>query len=66
MSVLSVRAAGREAVAFPTDGGVIEVPLLLPGWQARALEAAAHARGLTTGEMLRQLLREFLSESRAE
>jgi hypothetical protein len=40
---------------------VIEVPLLLPGWQMSALERAAHKRGLTAGEMVRHLLRDFFA-----
>jgi hypothetical protein len=42
---------------------VIEVPLLLSGWQMSALERAAHRSGQTTGEMVRQLLRDFLARS---
>ena len=38
---------------------VLEVPLLLAGWQVSALEKAAHQRGLTAGEMVRHLLRDF-------
>jgi hypothetical protein len=37
-------------------GEVVEVPLLLPGWQVVALEQVAHERGLTAGQMLRQAL----------
>ena len=39
---------------------ILEVPLLLPGWQVTALERAAHNRGLTAGEMVRQVLRDFI------
>ncbi len=42
---------------------VIEVPLLLSAEQVAALEEAAHDRGLTTGEMLRRLLEEFIAGS---
>jgi hypothetical protein len=42
-------------------GEVVEIPLLLPDWQVCALETAASRRGLTTGEMVRSLVREFLS-----
>lgn len=45
------------------DTEVIEIPLLLPGWQVSALEEAAHDRGLTAGEMVRQLLRQFISKT---
>ena len=31
------------------DGGVVEIPLLLPHWQAEALECVAHDQGLTAG-----------------
>jgi hypothetical protein len=43
------------------DGDVVEVPLLLPGWQVSALETAAHDYGLTAGEMVRHLLRDFIA-----
>jgi hypothetical protein len=44
-----------------TDGDVVEIPVLLPGWQALALEDVAHHSGLTAGEMLRLLLADFLA-----
>jgi hypothetical protein len=56
---------GRDSplsAGFPPDllaGEVVEVPMLLPGWQMSALERAAHNRGLTAGEMVRHLLRDF-------
>lgn len=40
---------------------VVEIPLLLQGWQITALETAAHNRGQTAGAMVRDLLRDFLS-----
>jgi len=49
---------------FPGDDGpadVAEISLLLPGWQLDALENAAHARGLTPGQMVRCVLREFFN-----
>jgi hypothetical protein len=47
-----------DALASPD---VVEIPLLIPGWQMDALETAAHARGQTAGEMVRNLLRDFIS-----
>jgi hypothetical protein len=41
---------------------VVEVPLLLPGWQISALEKEAHHRGLTAGEMVRHLLHDFITQ----
>jgi hypothetical protein len=56
--------------APPCDGipamDVVEVPVLLPGWQALALEDAAHDRGLTAGEMLRHLLSDFFTRPKCK
>lgn len=48
-----------EATSELHTQDVIEIPLLLPVWQILALEQVAHARGLTAGEMVRQLLGNF-------
>src|SRR5262245_62818051 len=40
---------------------VAEISLLLPGWQLAALEDAARSRGLTSGQLVRRLLREFIN-----
>lgn len=40
---------------------VVELPILLPGWQVSKLETVAHQRGMTAAEMVRHLLRDFLS-----
>ncbi len=42
------------------DQEVVELPLLLPRWQALELEAAARRRGMTTGQMLRRLIGEVV------
>lgn len=42
---------------------VVEVSLLLPGWQMSALEQAAYQRGQTAAEMLRQMLSDFIAET---
>ncbi len=44
----------------PETEDVVEVPLLLSTSQVSALERAAHRRGVTAAEMLRQLLRACL------
>jgi hypothetical protein len=44
----------------PFDGEMVELPLFLPGWQAQCLEAAAHQRGLTAGQLLRRLINQGL------
>ena len=57
---LAPRPGTREIT--PVDDDVVEVSLLLPRWQAEALEEAAHERGLTAGQMLRKLIGVCLSE----
>ncbi|QEL14686.1 hypothetical protein [Limnoglobus roseus] len=42
--------------ASRSDMEVVELPLLLPRWQAQALEAAASRRGMTTGQILRKVI----------
>ena len=44
-----------------SDQEVVELPLLLPRWQAVELEAAASRRGMTTGQMLRRVIGELLA-----
>ncbi len=39
-----------------SDQEVVELPLLLPRWQAEVLEAAATRRGMTTGQILRRVI----------
>jgi hypothetical protein len=46
------------------DEEVAEVLLLLPAWQARALEFAAAQCGLSAAQLLRRLVRNFLREQR--
>src|SRR4051812_23781526 len=44
------------------DQEVVELPLLLPRWQALELEAVAREHGMTTGQMLRRMVRELLAD----
>jgi hypothetical protein len=39
---------------------LVELTVLLPGFQAQALEEAAHQDGLTTGQFLRRLISQAL------
>jgi len=43
------------------DQEVGELHLLLPRYQADELEAVAHRRGMTTGQMLRRVIGEMLA-----
>ncbi len=40
------------------DQEVVEFSVLVLGWQAAALEAAAHRHGITAAQMLRRLIRD--------
>jgi hypothetical protein len=46
----------------PLGGEVVEFSLLLPGWQAAALEATAHNCGLTAGQMVRHLIQDYFGK----
>jgi hypothetical protein len=48
-----------ESPHFTAD--VVEISLLLPGWQAAALESAAQRQGLTTASLVRRLIRDHCS-----
>jgi hypothetical protein len=58
----------NEASATPSDGRgpprldmeMAELVLLLPAEEAEALEGEACRRGLTSGQLLRRLIRDFL------
>jgi len=50
----SARYGPAEAAA--SDSEVVELMLLLPRYQAAALESAARARGMTTGQILRRVI----------
>jgi hypothetical protein len=58
-SYLPVGVGERCAPLLEED--VVELPLLLPGWQVSKLETVAHQRGMTAAEMVRHLLRDFLT-----
>jgi hypothetical protein len=55
-----IRLGVEEPHSPRIEEDVVEIPLLLPGWQASVLEKVAHQRGLTAAVMVRHLLRDFL------
>jgi hypothetical protein len=63
MSVHGVPTFAQVGVAdfCREDEDVVEIPLLIPNWQAEALESAAHQQGLTAGELIRHLLLDYLA-----
>jgi hypothetical protein len=56
----------EELCMPPLDAEVVELPLLLPGWQVSKLETVAHERGMTAAAMVRHLLRDFLTVAPAQ
>lgn len=62
MSDLCDTSFGVEELCTPLmEGEVVELRLLLPGWQVTKLETVAHERGMTAAEMVRYMLRAFLT-----
>jgi hypothetical protein len=58
-----------DVLSAPTTSSaeeVVELSLLLPALHLSELEAAAFQRGMTTGEMVRALVRDFLVGHRRE
>jgi hypothetical protein len=54
------RAGGTSGTDIARlDGEMVELAMLLPSWQAAALEMAAEDQGLTAGQVVRQLIRDF-------
>ena len=49
----------RNADPTATDSELVELLLLLPSAQVAHLETAAQERGLTVGQMLRRIVRDF-------
>ncbi len=53
----------------PGPGGpadVAEISVLVPGWQLAALDNAARLRGLTSGQLVRRLVRDFVTRETGE
>jgi hypothetical protein len=49
-----------ELPSSDSNREVVEISLLLPGWQASKLEQVAHYRGLTTAQVVRHVLCHYL------
>jgi hypothetical protein len=54
----------RETVVMRANEEIVELSVLVPGWQAEELTAAAQGCGLTAGQMVRRLIRDFCSQQR--
>jgi hypothetical protein len=54
--------AAEEALDKCREPEIVEMALLLPGWQASALETVARSQGLTAGQMLRRLIGEYFAK----
>lgn len=57
----SASLAGSPFDPAHSDHEVVELQLLLPRWQAAALDAAARARGMTSGQILRRVITDLFA-----
>lgn len=60
MSAIDLEKVQRVDSGSPVGGPIVEVTLLLEPWLLTALETTASEQGLTTGMMVRRLIRDFL------
>ena len=44
------------------DEEMMELSMLLPSWQIVEMEGVAHSRGLTVGQLIRLLIRDYLTD----
>lgn len=60
MNVLDVQTVPiTDDAPLPCEP-IVEVPVLLESWLLKSLEAAARENGLSTGNMVRRLIRDFV------
>ena len=50
----------------PLDGEVAELSLLVPCWQAAALEKVAGTQGMTSGQLLRRIVQQVISTTQSQ
>ena len=60
MNVLEVQTVPITDDAPTHSEPIVEVPVLLESWLLKSLEAAARENGLSTGNMVRRLIRDFV------
>jgi hypothetical protein len=61
MSLDGVASSIKDRVVS-LDEDMAELSLLIPGWQAAQVERLAHSRGLTLGQLIRLLIRDYLAD----
>jgi len=63
----SVSVSSCAGLSVPDIGAlldeVVELSVLVPGWQLGALEKSARDEGLTTAQLVRHLIQRHLDES---
>ena len=60
--ICGMSALPTEEAPFRPEGDLVELTLLLPAWQAAALETAANNQGLTAGQMMRGIIQDFFGK----
>lgn len=48
----------------PLDGEVAELSVLVPSWQAAAIEKAAGIKGISAGQLVRSILQQVINSSK--
>jgi hypothetical protein len=61
--MVSTQETGSSDQMIRLDGEMMEMLLLLPNRQAAALERAARAQGLTSGQLTRRLIAAYLEKA---
>jgi len=61
MSLPNAAHAEFHEGVMPVDGEVAELSVLVPTWQAAALERVAGNQGMTSGQFLRRILQQIIS-----
>jgi len=61
MSLAHVENAEFHEGLVPLDGEVAELSVLVPSWQAAAIEKAAGIKGISAGQLVRSILQQVIS-----
>ncbi len=60
MSAVEVQKFSSRREDAMSSESIVEMPVLLETWLLKSLEEAANEQGLTTAEMVRRLIRDFV------
>ena len=64
MSLSNAENADFHEGVVPLDGEVAELSVLVPSWQAAAIEKVAGIRGISAGQLVRSILQQVINSSK--